>query len=413
MKLEIETYATLKQYIRPERYLDCLKMLHSAALSHIRKKSRVRLAFQAAFLSTWIGDEIVKMFSANKRFDVTVVLTWQMNADKEYELGCLERHFKESKIKYVVADGSVKPGDFDIIIYTSPYLFELENFYDVDIPLSTLVCYVPYGFYLAKIQGMQFNQFIHNIAWKNYVGSKGYPILAGRYCEIGDYGMIYSGYPKMDALLRPNINGEFKWKVNGDKKSVKKIIYAPHHSINEIPWQSTFPQNFEFMLEFARNHQETTSWVFKPHPLLKLSCIKNGVFGDEKGFDRYCAEWDSLPNGRYVDGEYLSVFATSDAMIFDSASFMVEYLYVGKPSLFLCRDGVSFNEFGEIVYDCLYKVEGADFEGIEDFINTLIERDPQKKEREAVFKQILDYAGENGASASEFIYKDILKELEV
>ena len=46
-------------------------------------------------------------------------------------------------------------------------------------------------------------------------------------------------------------------------------------------------------------------------------------------------------------GEYRAYFASSDAMILDSVSFMAEYLYVHKPALFLTREGERFNEFGE------------------------------------------------------------------
>lgn len=415
MKLEIETYYALKDYIKPDKYLNCLKMIQAAALQSIRKKRRIKLAFQVDCLAEWVGDKIVRLFKANGRFDVTVVLTWRTDTEKEYELGLLKAHFERAGIRYVIADGTVQPGDFDIIIYTSPFLYAFEHFYDRDIPLSTLACYIPYGLFVAKIQWMQFNLVLHNILWKNYVGSKGYQILAEKYCDIGDYGMVYSGYPKMDRLYEPDARTKFKWKTAGRNNQVKRIIYAPHHSINELPWQSTFPENFEYVLEYARSHQETTSWVFKPHPALKLSCIKNGIFKDESGFDEYCAQWDSLPNGRYVygdAGDYLPVFTSSDAMILDSASFMAEYLYTGKPALFLSRDGVTFNEVGEFVYDCLYQVKGNDFEGIRKFIEEVTDSDPRKAERENVFRQLFDYMRDNGISAAEYIYRDICRAIE-
>ena len=42
--------------------------------------------------------------------------------------------------------------------------------------------------------------------------------------------------------------------------------------------------------------------------------------------------WNALPNAKVVEEEsYLDIFATSDGMIMDSASFIGEYLYVNKP----------------------------------------------------------------------------------
>ena len=68
-----------------------------------------------------------------------------------------------------------------------------------------------------------------------------------------------------------------------------------------------------------------------------------------------------------VTGEYLAYFASSDAMILDSVSFMAEYLYVHKPALFLTREGERF-----------------------------------------IFRQVLDYADDHGKSATQFIYDDIV-----
>jgi hypothetical protein len=57
-------------------------------------------------------------------------------------------------------------------------------------------------------------------------------------------------------------------------------------------------------------------------------------------------------------------------MIFDSISFMAEYLYTGKPSLFMVRDSSisnKFNEFGTMVFDLLFKSYNQN--DIIDFIN--------------------------------------------
>lgn len=49
------------------------------------------------------------------------------------------------------------------------------------------------------------------------------------------------------------------------------------------------------------------------------------------------------------------LFLTSDAMIFDSISFMAEYMATGKPSLFTSgkRNVLDFDEFGLKVYSKL------------------------------------------------------------
>ena len=53
----------------------------------------------------------------------------------------------------------------------------------------------------------------------------------------------------------------------------------------------------------------------------------------------YLQAWNDLPNAQvYTGAYYQALFATSDGMIQDSGSFIVEYQYVDKPMIFLTRD---------------------------------------------------------------------------
>ena len=109
-----------------------------------------------------------------------------------------------------------------------------------------------------------------------------------------------------------------------------------------------------------------------------------------------------------MTGEYLAYFASSDAMILDSVSFMAEYLYVHKPALFLTREGERFNEFGEMIVSVLYRAAGTDYASVEHFLDVLLESDPLRETRENFFRQVLDYADDHGKSATQFIYDDIV-----
>lgn len=404
----INTYADIYNVFKTDAYLNILKHFHKKAVERIKKKKKIKIAFQTSFLSTWVGDEIVKMFMSNPRFEVKVVLVWQINSDRNKEMSQLFEHFQDSGIPYVYADGSIHPGDFDIIMYTSPYTFVLENWHESEIPLTTLVCYIPYGVYVANIPDMQYNLFLHNICWKKFSLQSKEHILQDRYCGIGSYGLIFSGYPKLDKLLNPDCRNNAEWKTL--KPDAKKIIFAPHHSINETPFVSTFAKNYMFFLEYASEHTDTTSWIFKPHPLLGLSCVKNGIFSSMEEWDLYCQTWDRLPNAKFVEGEYMSWFASSDAMIFDSMSFISEYLYVNKPALFLTRDGESFNEYGIEVLKSYYHSKGDDYNSIMKFIELDLKNDNKETIRKEIFNNLLDYNGINGVSATNFIYRNIVNE---
>lgn len=407
LNITCKTYYELLNYVNKNIYLDLLKKVHKQNVNDLRKRKKIRIAFQAAILSTWIGDDIVWKFIQDNRFDVKVIITWQMNLDRKLELGLLEEHFKKSGLPYCIADGNVKPSDFDIIFYTSPYLFNLYEWKDTDVPLSTLACYLPYGIFVAKIESMLYNQFLHNITWKKYALTMADYMMSEKYCNIGTYGMKYSGYPKLDKLFQNNIPNTFRWKKKSDKNPLK-IIYAPHHSINEEPFHSTFIENGKWFLDYAKQHQDTTSWVFKPHPCLRLSAVKNGMFNTVEEFDSYCDEWDSLPNAQVLSKDYMECFQTSDCMIFDSMSFMAEYMYVDKPALFLKREGSKLNEFGDVLLDAMLSANGDDYIKIEEFIKRNVFADPKKGKRNKIFNDILNYYNDNKCTATDYIYTDIV-----
>lgn len=391
-----------------------LREAHRQALNLIQKKiengEKVKIAFQASFLATWTGDELLKYFIDDRRFDVTVVTAWQTNGSKE-EIPPLNEHFKSMGVSWKFADGTVHPGNYDIVIYTAPYIGLLKDWGEKDIPLSTLVCHIPYGIYIAQIQQSQFNLFIHGINWKNYTTSKFYLMLADKYCRIRKYGMVYSGYPKLDNAYNPKCGEEAEWKIVKEN-DVKKIIYAPHHSLmGGAVSYSTFASNKDYMLQYAREHAATTSWVYKPHPLLRISSVKSGIFPSEAEYDAYVDEWRSLPNAIVAEGGYLPYMASSDAMILDSVSFLAEYMYFNKPLLFLTRKSQTVNEFGEQIKDVLYQTPGENLEGIRHFLEKTIYEDSKRREREKFFSEYLDYYRDNGKLASEFIYSDIVKSL--
>lgn len=414
LNIKISSYFEMINILRRDVYLKCLSDIQRRNINRLKHKKKIHIAFQISVISHWVGNEILTLFSNNDLFDVTVVLVWKKDTDKKTEFVQIIDYFMQynnEKIKYVFADGSVPPDDYDIIFYTSPYMNGFEHWSVEEVHLDTLICYIPYGYFVADLQESQFNQFIHNIIWKNYVVSRYDFYMAKKYCAIGDYGMVYSGYPKMDVMYKENSEYN-RWKICGSRKTVKKIIYAPHHSIGEMPYKSTFAQNYRFILDYAKSHLDTTSWVFKPHPHLKYHAVSDGVFATKQQWDEYVEEWNSLPNATFIDGAYDDLLRTSDCMIFDSQSFMAEYFFADKPCLYLMRDGAKFNEFGDKILKVIYQSEGDNFAAIKNFIETLSDEDPKKQQREQFFREYLDYYNYNGQKdAATYIYEDILKEL--
>ena len=405
----------LQHLIKPEYYLQFLHDLHEAALVRLKEKlgrgEKIRIATVAVSIQEYIGDEICRLFMADSRFEFMAITCKQTNCEAE-ELYKLQEHLDKVGIPSRFADGTILPSDFDILLYQSPYWFQLENFGNDLVPPETLVCYAAYGFCTSNAHNLIWNTEFHKSCWKNFIYNKADFAVGKVHSDIGDYGYTYTGYPKLDPLLEPEKIaplGRFKIAGGRDYTKVQKIIYAPHHSINEIPWQSTFPQNYEFMLDYAKKHPEK-SFIFKPHGLLKASTVKNGIFRSEAEFDAYAAEWDRLPNGKYVQFEYLPYFVNSDCMVMDCISFITEYFYVNKPLLYLTREKLNLNEYGQLAIKQHYTMPGDNHKGIADWLENEALTDPHKGKRTALFEALLDYYGETGRTAAQNMYHAIADE---
>lgn len=228
---------------------------------------------------------------------------------------------------------------------------------------------------------------------------------------MGSSNVVVVGSTKMDPLIDGSHNkSSYPWIDPSHRK--KRVIWAPHHSIKWGICFSTFHLNFKFFLEYARKHSEI-EWVFKPHPnlrhyyLISESTLPGNDSFTNENLEKYYMEWESLPNATvYERGDYHNMFATSDAMITDSVSFLSEYLYSGKPGLFLNIPTQKFNEYGEIIKNAWYQADGSDFNEIEKFIDNVVitDEDPLKSFREDIFNK---YLKNDGVTASEKIFNYI------
>lgn len=197
---------------------------------------------------------------------------------------------------------------------------------------------------------------------------------------------------------------------------VTKIVYAPGYMLG-IPEEnfSTFISNSEMLYEYAKNHPNTTSWVYRPHPALGESLVGAKAIKNMNEYLEYERKWEELDNARVISGgDYFHIFNTSDGMILDSISFVSSYQYIGKPLLFLEQNEKLYNPYGQKIMQVIYKVKGNDLEGIKKFIEEVLigKKDTMIETRKKFFEEYLDYYTYNGNHlASEFIYRDIIQHL--
>ena len=174
---------------------------------------------------------------------------------------------------------------------------------------------------------------------------------------------------------------------------------------------STFLEYCDFFLELAEQLSGKVQFAFKPHPILRSKLSKEEVWGKDKT-DAYYKKWSDFLNGQLAEGNYIDLFLTSDGMIHDSSSFVIEYLYTKKPVMFLLHDekiSERFNEVGKKALRELY--HGKNSDDIFYFIKEVIlnSNDIMKKNRVSFFNDLIKPPNE--LSASENIYNILVKDL--
>jgi len=409
-----EVINKLATLLPKEEFNSFLDKIFELSAADIQRKEKIKLGFVVRGAAEWCGDTLYNQFANDKHFEVTIFSFLELSKQdndtfkKDFEHG-LEQ-FKARKLNVVALDNiNANFPVQDIIIFMSPYFMMMPRALRVDkLILKTLINYIPYS--IATTVYPTFNYLIMNMSWRVFFSSKFEQQLYANENRLGMPHGFFSGYPRLDLFFQ-KYKCRFDWKMA--RPDAKKIIYAPHWSIDGGIKASTFQWNYQFMLDFAKNHPET-SWVIKPHPLLLWSAVDSELFESAEEFEEYLQQWNDLPNAQvYTGAYYQAIFATSDGMIHDSGSFMAEYQYADKPMIFLTREDVETSELGKEILQASYLVDGRDLESIAATMQKVfIEGDDYKAaERKEVFDKYLNYPEYNGMLASEFIYKSIADEV--
>ena len=400
-----------------------VQVSHIRALENVKAKPVVKVAFFVIHESVWKYDEIYRMMNESSAFEPIVIVcpytafgTDVMNRDMEQVYNAfidrgvnVIRSLNPVSGEWLDVKKKIAP---DIVFFTNPWGSLTKKDYRIESYLDRLTCYVPYGFKNSYLYEAHFNQPMQNLVWKFFVETPIHKSLSEKYSRNKGRNVIVSGFPGMDKLLGENKDVEGPWKLKGSTH--KRIIWAPHHTIpgyGATLDYSTFLLYADFMFDIAYKYRDKIQIAFKPHPILRSKLELDDVWGKERT-KHYFERWANLENGILVEGDYISLFETSDGLINDSSSFVVEYLYTGKPMLFLLGDEdvlQRFNEVGSKVISLSYVARSS--EQIESFIMSVVleENDTQKDKRHDFFNRVVKPP--NNKTASENIFNYLKDEL--
>lgn len=416
-------YGELERYIdqlSPDEAIQTMKRVHQAAADRLKGKAKIRVAFMVYSSSEWQCERLYRLMEEDERFEPFIFLCGYGHGstsqiERTYRDAC--RYFFESEKTYNIEYGGCTWAyarsvveTFDVLVYISPFAGMIHPAYNVSQrPLSQLVIYVSYCFDVASTEVAYYEGFDDMILFKMSWMVAEPTAMHKAYFEstkrLRGYNAIVAGNPKMDTFYTETIRQNL-WKTTAHTKL--RIVWAPHWNLQNGR-NGTFHENHGFFLKYAKEHPEI-SWIIRPHPRLAVGAMDAGVFKTMEDYDQYFATWNSLPNARVIPtGDYFDVFRTSDAMILDSQSFLVEYQYTGKPLLFLLsKTPIKLMSFGEALLSHLYTCRGTDVAGIEKFIANAEEGlDPLKAKRKTFFEEHIDVCSQHGKKASDYIFEEI------
>lgn len=395
--------------------------LQKKKLYELHDKKKIKCVF-LVFNSSCFRDYLYKLLTENERFDVIVVVCPIYSHSQEYKdrrlvstyNDLMGRGYKNIVMGYdIEKDISIdiaKTYNPDIVIYTNPYRSLIGEKNYVTNFKDALTIYIPYYINNTVEYKNAYDELLHNVVWRYYVETEWHNKLSLKYSSNNGRNVVVTGYSGMDLLLDKNYcPTEDPWKIKD--RSVKRIIWAPHQTID--PTQKMYYSAFLFiaegMVEIAKKYKNEIQIAFKPHPLLIKNLYKE--WGKEKT-DTYYELWNSMENTCIIDGGYIDLFLTSDAIIHDSASFITEYLVLDKPSLRTCNGRDLRSQFNDFSLACLdYYYKANDIKGVENFIiNVIKEVDPLKEKRSKFIKDSI--MSPLGKLPSENIVDDILDSID-
>ena len=399
--------------------------VHPVILRHIAKKvgkkDKIEVVFFAMNVPMWRYEGVYKLLSMDNRFNCHIVLTVNSLVSKDSQAEDLQRlrqYFKSKGINFIDHEMQDTNGydvrkniNPDILFYPQHYGRMHPENHNYTHFLSKLLCYIPYGVSALSSRNWswQYDLTFQNFAWKLY-----YPFSYNKkeseaVSKNHARNMVISGYPNMDYYLNDTVNDV--WKL--PTQSHKRLIWAPHFTIADSSAlnRSNFLQMSQLMLDVAESFRDKLQIAFKPHPRLKLELYMHPEWGKEKT-DLYYNKWAGMENTMLETGDFIDLFKSSDAMIHDSGSFMIEYMFVNKPVAFVVKDLSTHEElsdFGQEILNQHYLVK--DKEEIISFIeNVVLGGNDTKCEQRTEFlnKQLMPNI--NGTT-SQFIVNDIKRSL--
>ena len=260
--------------LKIRRYQKQLPILEQA----IVRKKKVRVVFFVINIGMWKGDNLFSRLLADDRYEPYVMSFLYPQDSMEYRRYVqddIQRYFENKGFPFIPCYNfdsnewfdiqSLKP---DIVFYAQPYNVGYKPYLIESLWKMSLFAYIPYCF---EMEGspLYHHLLLQEIAWKMFYPTKFHKDLEESFRYSKRDNIVVTGYLSADKLLQTNRTEGNSWKISDP--SFKRVIWAPHHSINGKDGidYSNFLSLAEDMIAIAQQFADKIQFAFKPHPRLK------------------------------------------------------------------------------------------------------------------------------------------------
>lgn len=357
--------------------------LQTSIEKRLAKKETLNILFFVIDLSMWKADALFQELLQDPHYNPIIVSFLYPNQtleNRERTQNEMKKYFQQKGYPFIEGYDfetrtwfDSKTLNPDIIFYNQPYnighpINSIEHFWR-----ESLFIFIPYAFNVDNF-AVLYNTLLFNISWKVFIPNESMKESTSKFIFNRAKNQVFTGHYIFDELQKELPD---PWE-KGDKTK-KRIIWAPHHSIKSEDsadysiGYSNFLAIADEMIAIAKQYKDKCQFAFKPHPLLRDKLYRQSSWGFERT-NEYFKQWETMENTFVEEGEYSALFAHSDAMIHDSCSFIADYMYTGKPVMFIAVDKVyiqsTLNEFGTTCFNLHY--HGKTKQDIIDFIEQIV-----------------------------------------
>jgi hypothetical protein len=364
------------------------------------KNKKINVLFACNIPAEWsMFDSIYNKIVDDPEFNATVVaLPYRHNSLPEGQ------YKDEDVVGFLQSKGvNVIPGynrekdewlnpaslDPDYIFFQSPYNLFSATWSVEYVSMIAKVCYIPYGtcLFSGKVDNIVHPSSFFSFTSKFFIES---PLCQELFLDkfshhtwFNTSTVVLSGHPKLDYLSEQVQPSGKAWR-RGVQQDIKRILWTPRWNTSE--GNCHFFDYKDYFVDFCSKHHNV-DFIFRPHPLCLQNFIKTGELSASK-LEQMESKYKKSSN-MALDrtGEYQDTFLTSDILISDISSMLLEYFATGKPIIYTHRINV-FNELGNKLSEGFYWVRNS-IELTETLEMLLSGTDPLKEKREGLIKSIL------------------------